>query len=572
LDKQWKIKEPPSHSIREFAESLDLHPLAGQVLFQRGYDKVEKAKSFLDAKLSGLPHPYLMLGLEKAAVKIANAMERADPICVYGDYDVDGVTSTALLVDFFRACGYPATYRLPNRSQDGYGFHPKAVKELAEKGVKLIITVDCGISGHEACQTARELGVSVIITDHHEILEELPPADSVVNPHQEGCGFAQEPLAGVGIAFFLAAGIRLELHKRGRINKKNIDLKQFLDLVTLGTVADMAPIIGVNRIMVSHGLTLIGKGTRPGIKGLKNISRLTVSKVLCGHISFQLAPRINAAGRMDDAGKGVELLLSQDDDEVEYIAGYLEQENQRRQKVEAEIQKQAVDQFLSNPKYKELYSILLAGQNWHSGVIGIVASRIQEEFYRPTMLVAIKGDYGQGSARSIAGFDIIQAINRCSGYLERFGGHKYAAGFKIKKSNIKPFAVAFEKEARSFLSPEDLSPVLRIDSRCDLQDIDTRLVKSLARLAPFGIGASEPVFVAYDAKVDFKRVVGKTHLKLRLAWKKGNISAIAFGKGDLIDKIDERIDLAFTIGLNEYKGQSEIQLTIKEIRIVDGIG
>ena len=571
MEKKWTIKEAPLQSVRSYADRLDLHPLIAKVLIQRGFDDVDRANSFLEAKLSGLPQPEKMLGISKASIKIADAMERSEPICIYGDYDVDGVTSTALLVDFFRAVGYPVQYRLPSRRQEGYGFHSQAVRELAKNGIKLVITVDCGISNHNACNTAKELGVSVIITDHHEILEGLPDADAVVNPHQEGCGFSNEPLAGVGIAFFLAAGVRLELAKRGRIKKSSVDLKQYLDLVTLGTVADVAPIVGVNRIMVAHGLPLIGKGKRPGIKALKNVAKLNVAKVLCGHISFQLAPRINAAGRMGEASIGVELLTSHDIQKVSSIAQQLEIENQKRQKVESEIQDYARNQLLSNPNYQKLHSIVLAGKNWHQGVIGIVASRIQEEFYRPTMLIAVDGDFGQGSARSITGFNIIQTLTSCSEYLERYGGHRYAAGFKIKKENIKPFAIAFETKARKILKPQDLVPTILIDSECDLEQIDLRLIKSLSRLAPFGVGNPEPIFLVHDAKVEYKKLVGKNHLKIRFARKKDNISAIAFGKGDLADKIGSRIDIAFTVGFNEYQGQSEFQLTVKDLKIMNGI-
>lgn len=568
MDKRWIIKELPGMPIGGLARELDLHPLVAKVLVLRGFEDIEKAQSFLDAKLNLLPHPHKMLNLKTAAERIVDAMERSETICIYGDYDVDGVTSTALLVDFFRKAGYPVRSYLPSRIDEGYGFHKSTVEQMAHEGVSLIITVDTGISGHDACRKAKEFGVTVIITDHHEILGSLPDAFSIINPHQKGCGFHKEQLAGVGIAFFLAAAVRIELIARKKISADKIDLKQFLDLVTLGTVADVAPVVEVNRLLVSYGLGIISSEERPGIKALKEVAHLTSKKVLCGHVSFQLGPRINAAGRMGDANLGVDLLTGQDYSEALRIAEILEKENQKRQLVEGKILEEARTQLLGNKNHEQLHSVVLAGKDWHPGVIGIVASRIQEEFYRPTILITFDGEVGRGSARSIADFNIFKAIEKCSNFLEGFGGHQYAAGLQIKPENLSDFAIAFEKIARKELSKEDLIPRLIIDAQCELEQIDSRLIKSLGKLAPFGVGNPEPVFMTRDAEVMYKKVVGRTHLKLRVSNGRDNITAIAFGMGDLIDEISTRIDIAYTVGMNEYQGHSEIQLTIKDLKPV----
>lgn len=568
MEKRWIISEVSPKQAGELASALDLHPLVAKSLIQRGFCEHDKIAEFLEARLSNLPELSKFKDLEKAAAKIVDAIEKGQRICIYGDYDVDGITSTSLLVDFFRKVSYPAQHKLPSRLIEGYGFHESSVRELAKDGVNLIITVDCGISGHAACKAAKELGITVIVTDHHEIIDSLPDAYAVVNPHQEDCGFADEPLAGVGIAFFLAAAIRGELTRRGSISKNHVDMREFLDLVALGTVADVAPIVGVNRIMVNYGLALIQQGKRPGIAALKKVARLTGKTLLCGHISFQLAPRLNAAGRLGNAELGVELLTLQDESAVELIAQRLDMENTLRQKIELDILQQAREQFLNTERNRELFTIVLAGNDWHPGVIGIVASRIQEEFYRPAILITFEGGIGRGSARSIRGFNIFEAISACGEYLEGYGGHKYAAGLQVLQENLADFAVALEHEARKQLSPEDLFPTLQIDSDCDLEEVDLKLIKSLARMAPFGVGNPEPIFMIRDAEVVFKKRVGRTHLKLRLGRKKDNITAMAFGMGDLYDRIGTRVDVAFTAHLNEYQGQSDLQLTVKDLKVI----
>jgi single-stranded-DNA-specific exonuclease len=570
MEKRWIIQEAPAATVSTLARALELHPLVARSLALRGFTEPEPSRVFLEAKLATLPHVEKLCGAEQAASKIADAMEQGTTICIYGDYDVDGVSSTALLIEFFRLVNYPVRYRIPSRMSEGYGFHEEAVNELAAEGVGMIITVDCGISGHEACLAAKKVGVSVIVTDHHEILDDLPHADAVVNPKQPGCGFAEEPLAGVGIAFFLAAAIRRELLRREKIDPKAVDIRSLLDLVTLGTVADVAPIIGVNRSLVSYGLTQISNGDRPGIEALKRVSKIEGRDVLCGHISFQLAPRINAAGRLGDASLGVQLLSGLDAGEVNRIAVELDKENTRRQGVEAEILEDARRQFFANENRDQLFTIVLAGKEWHPGVVGIVASRFQDEFYRPAILISFEGGtgIGRGSARSVSGFNIFKAIAACSEHLEGFGGHKYAAGIQIREEKLVPFAIAFERYARGVMTPEMRIPTLSIDSECELDQIDEFLVAGLSRLAPFGVGNSEPVYLVRDAEVTFKKVVGKTHLKLRLRRKNDSLTTMAFGSGDLIDHIDNRIDIAFTVHINEYRGKKELQLIAKDIRPV----
>ena len=568
MEKRWITQSAPHKEANRLARELNLHPLAAQILAQRGFTEPDQADVFLNPKLADLPHPRNMLGVAQAARRIVDGMERGESICIYGDYDVDGITSTALLVELFRAVGYPATFRLPSRLGEGYGFHGSAVEELAGEGVKLIVTVDCGISGNEACRRARELGVDVIITDHHEILGDLPDACAVINPHQSGCGFSDQPLAGVGIAFFLAGALRAELVDRGKIDPDRVDMKTFLDLVTLGTVADVAPIVGVNRILVSHGLKWISRGARPGIQALMEVARIEGKNILCGHISFQLAPRINAAGRLGDAGLGVSLLTGQDSTAVKRIAQELDQENIKRQQIEQDILALARNQLLNNPDYRQLYSIVLAGLDWHPGVVGIVASRIQEEFYRPSVLITFQGGLGRGSARSITGFNIFEALGACEEHLEEFGGHRYAAGLQIRPEKLSDFAAAFEREARRKLKTEELTPEMHIEVECDVDQVDARLVKDLAKLAPFGVGNPEPVFMTRDAHITFKRVVGGKHLKLRVSRKHDIITAMAFGMGERADQVGDRMDIAYTAQVNEYQGNTELQLNIRDLKTI----
>lgn len=566
--KKWIVADIDPVVEHRLIRELQVGPITARVLAGRGLTEPGEVRNFLNPRLADLKHPQEMCGAEKAAKRVADAVEKGESIAIHGDYDADGVTATALLVELFQALDHPVEPFIPNRLDQGYGFSPDSAVELAGRGHKLLITVDCGANDSPAVLAANEAGMDVIITDHHEISGENPPAVSVLNPHQKECGFHGESLAGVGIAFFLAAAVRAELAKRGNQKAEQFELRNLLDLVTLGTVADIVPLVGLNRILVYHGLPLLNEDQRLGIKALKDVAKVN-KPVRCGDISFRLAPRINAAGRLGDATIGVNLLLTDDVKEARQIAKKLNDENTTRQAIEGKIFAQAREMFDKIARNQRLHSIVLAHPEWHPGVIGIVASRMVERFYRPTFLISAAEEVGRGSGRSISAFNLLEALQSTGDYLEGFGGHAQAAGLQIRREQIVPFAKAFEEYARQNLKPEDMIPRQRIDTWCDIEEISERLVEELTSLAPFGFGNPEPVLAARDVRVLSKQVVGYDHLKLRVDCRKKAMVVIAYGYGQLIDHIGSRVDLAYVPEFNHYGGVKQIQLRVKDLVIPD---
>ncbi|MCL4232966.1 MAG: single-stranded-DNA-specific exonuclease RecJ [Deltaproteobacteria bacterium] len=562
---RWKIlPAPPDALVRKLVED-GFPPLAATVLAQRGYSDPDAIADYLQPRLSSLPSPDALAGLGSASLLIADAIQSGRRICVYGDYDVDGTTATSLLVDFITRAGFPIEYLIPNRFESGYGFHAHLVEDLAARGIGLVITVDTGITGHEACARARKLGVRTIITDHHEIGDALPDADAIINPHQAGCEFGDHHLTGVGLAFFLAAGVRAELDRRGMARRDDLDLRPMLDLVALGTIADMAPVNGINRPLVSTGLRLLGEETRLGIKALKAAAGMAGKSMEYGSVSFGLAPRLNAAGRMAHAGEVVRLLTTEDPEIANAIAKDLDAENARRQQVEHAIHEQARKQVLANPHGDKLRSLVLAGENWHAGVIGIVAGRVLEEFYRPCIVIAFDGDVGKGSGRSVRGFDLHAALAACAPHLIQFGGHRMAAGLSVERARLFDFMSAFERYARANLRDEDLVPELDIVAECRIGDIDERTAARIEAMAPFGIGNPMPVFAARNVRVIDKRLMKEQHLRLRLADGAKVVTAMGWRMADRFGEIGDSADVAFQIGFNTWNGRRELQLTIKDI-------
>lgn len=562
---RWNpLPDPPAEPIRRLIED-GFPPLVARVLVQRGFDEPDSIDRLLNPRLADLPSPEVMAGLSRAVEIILDSIDRRRPIWVYGDYDVDGTTATSLLADFFRRVGYPISWFIPSRKEHGYGFHPALVDELADKGCGLIITVDTGITGHEACVRAKERGVAVIVTDHHEVGGGLPPADAVINPKQEGCRFGDGHLTGVGLAFFLAAGVRAALAERGDVHRSAVDIRSLLDLVALGTIADMAPITGINRPLVAAGLKSLAGEARAGIKALKSVAGMAGRAMEYGSVSFGLAPRLNAAGRLSDAGLVVKLLTTDDPAEARAISKTLDEHNARRQDIEEDITRRARQMVLDNPRASQLYTLVLAGEGWHEGVIGIVAGRILEEFYRPTVILSFSGDRGKGSARSVRGFDLHGALAACSETLIQFGGHPMAAGLTVERRRLLDFMTAFETHARSALRPLDLEPVLDIAGECDLSEIDERTAMRIEQLAPFGVGHAMPIFATRRVRVVYRSVVKERHLRLRLQSGNAVYTAMGWRMAERFGEIRDHIDVAFQMGLNVYQGRREVQLTIRDI-------
>ena len=565
MKRRWEIF-PPNPTLQEtLSRELGISPLTAQVLANRGINQIDQAYQFLHPSLSHLHPPLLMKDMEKAVDRIIQALSKREQVLIYGDYDVDGVTSTAILILFLESLQFPCRYYIPHRIERGYGLHGDILEKFAHEGVRLIITADCGISDVDPVRRAQEMGVDVIVTDHHEISEEVPPAYSVINPKQGDCSFPFESLAGVGVVFNLIIALRAKLRERGAWGDGEVpNLRRYLDLVAMGTVADLVPLQGENRIFVRFGLEELTKGNRLGIRVLKESSGLKESVITTGSVGFRLAPRINAAGRLGEPQKGVELLLAQDRKTAEEIARELSLENSTRQQLEEDILKEIVGWVEGDDRLLEANSLVLASPSWHPGVIGIVASRLVEHYYRPTILISLDGDRGKGSGRGIEGFDLHGGLKMCAPILSSYGGHRYAAGLTIERDQIEAFRDRFEELVSKSCKPTDFIPKIRIDAEVALPLIEKDLIEELAAVAPFGPSNPKPVFCSNEVSVLGSRIVGKNNLKLKL--EEGCVyDAIGFRMGHLHPVESKHVKIAFVPQINEWQGVKNIQLELMDI-------
>jgi single-stranded-DNA-specific exonuclease len=577
------------------AAELGLLPAVGRALWARGLRDAEAAHRFLQPRLEQLPDPFGLKGIDAAVARVQRAFEAREAICVYGDYDVDGVTSTALLVSVLRklaSCapggGAPARidYYVPNRLIEGYGLNLEAMEKLAGRGTRLVVSADCGVTAVAEIDAAARLGLDVVVIDHHtsaQTAEALPRAVAILNPHQPGCAFPGRELAAVGVAFHLLLALRKRLREAGWFaGRTEPNLREQLDLVALGTIADVVPLTGPNRVLVHFGLRELARGARPGVLALKSVAQIA-GEVSCGDVGFKLGPRLNAAGRLADASVGVRLLLSEDLAEARELAEQLDRANGERQELQARIADEAVR------KAQELgdrRALVVSSPGWHVGVVGIVASRLVERFHRPALVLCEdEGGTAKGSGRSIEGFHLYDALARCAAHLTRFGGHRHAAGVTLPTSAVLELADALETVARERLLPEQLEPRLRIDSTLRPEEIGRGLAEQLRRLAPFGAGNPEPIFACEQLEalevrtLPDRRAGGPGHLKLRLAapapagWSPrvcdspggAPVDAIAFGMGAAPIARGARVRAAFQIGLDSYFGEERVQLKVKDL-------
>ncbi len=568
MNKKWILKKSDSESCGSLISGLKIHPVTASILSGRNVTSVSEAQQFLSPLLTSIIDPFQLKGMNDAVKRLLVARVNNEPVCIYGDYDVDGITGTALLVSFLRETGFNSSYFIPNRFDDGYGLNCDSIKQISTLGASLIISVDCGITAVKEAQYCKELGIDLIVVDHHAPGDLIPDAAAVINPLQPGCNYPFKSLAGVGVAFNLLVALRSGLRDAGAFgNQAGPDLRQWLDLVALGTIADVVSLTGQNRIYAYHGLKQLTNSNKSGIIALKKVAGIT-GEVSCGQVGFRLAPRLNAAGRMESAVPGVDLLLSNDEQLSQMISSELDAANAERQNLERSIFDEAVKLVESSGIYPDCHSIVLASDNWHQGVVGIVASRLVERYNRPTILMAINPDgTAKGSGRSIHGFHLLDALKPCALFLERFGGHRYAAGVGINPDNLDAFAKAFESEAASKLSADDLISRLEIDAEVQPEEVTAELVSELKRLEPFGAGNPEPVLMMCGLKVVERRVVGEAHLKLRLTCKGRSFNAIAFKMAQR--ETDGFIDIAFFPEMNEWNGSSSLQLKIKDLRAAE---
>lgn len=566
---RWVLPGSPEGVGQTLAAELGLHPIAGRVLAARGFATASAVQSFLADRLVDLPEPLLLKGMPEAVSRLTRAVLRRERVVLYGDYDVDGVCSTTLLALFLRQLGVvPQTY-IPHRLSEGYGLNAAAIARLADEGDGLLVTLDCGITAHAEIALAKDRGLDVIVVDHHAVPPSLPPADAVLNPMQPGCQYPTHHLCAAGVTFNLCMAMRRALREVGFFERRpEPDLRSSLDLVALATIADVVPLTGVNRILVKHGLKSLAEARRVGIQALKEVADVApLAAVSAGQVGYRLAPRLNAAGRLDDASVGLQLLMATTQEEARRLAGRLEEANAERQRIEQTMVLEAAKLAAARP---HAHGLVLAGEGWHPGVVGIVASRMVERFHRPTVVVALKDGLGRGSARSIEGFHLYDALKRCEAHLSRFGGHKHAAGLSLALAALPAFTAAFEEVAAASLTPEDLVPRVRVDAVVSPEDLTEQTVEAVSVLAPFGHGNPEPVFVTPDQRV--KPTVLKSrrdgepgHLKLRLE-EAPEIDAIGFGMAERVVSLSGALDLAYQLSVDEWRGSRRVCLRLKDVR------
>ncbi len=513
---RWNLLKPPQDAVDRLAAELGLSATLATVLANRGVTEPAAASDFLEPALSRLHDPLAMRGMADAVYTVARAVRDGRRILVWGDYDVDGVTGAALLVDFLRRHTPAVGYHIPHRIDDGYGLDGTAVRRHAAAGVTLIITVDCGISSCAEVREARALGVDVVITDHHEPPAELPPANAVLNPRRQGCGYPFKSLAGVGIAFKLAQTLA-RLIGPGAHPRDDERLLSYLDLVALGTVADIAPLLGENRVLVHHGLETLGNSPRPGVRALLETARIEKRPLRASQIGFGMGPRINAAGRLDRADTAVELFLTGDLRQARQLADLLERLNHRRREIEAQIREEAVRLVETAPGMLGDSTLVLADPGWHPGVIGIVAAKIAERFSRPALLISTGREPGKGSARSVPEIDLYPRLDASRRLFTSLGGHSHAAGFSIPEANIAALRRELNRDAAGGVQLPPARQGIQIDAVVNFKDLAPGLGLELRRLAPFGQHNPEPTFATRDVRlVQPPRTVGNNHLRLTL--------------------------------------------------------
>ena len=568
--KKWEICPVNGLGEELSIKELKISPLMARVLFNRGISTADQARRFLSPTLSDLPNPLTMKDMGKAIGRISRAIRDREKITIFGDYDVDGATATALLLLFLEGAGAQVDFHLPHRLNEGYGLNVESVKKIHAQGTKLMVTADCGITNIDEIRWAMENGMEVIVTDHHEVPEVLPPALAILNPKQKDCSYPFPNLAGVGVAFNLVIALRSALRQEGFFPPGQLpNLKEYLDLVALGTVSDVVPLIGINRILTKFGLSQLTHSTRPGILALKEIAGIGGMAVDTTGINFRLAPRINAAGRLGDARETVRLLISREPEEARKIAAHLNDLNSQRQRMEEKVLTDAKRMIESLEGKATKKSLVLASLDWHPGVIGIVASRLTEEYHRPTILIALKGNLGKGSGRSIEPFPLYQGLKACQTWLEKFGGHEQAAGLVIREECIPGFSQAFEEVVSRKLSEEDFIPRLSLDAFARLDQMDDSFLTEMESLAPFGTGNPEPVLGLEDLTVLGSRLVGKGHLRLRI--KEGRLvrEAIGFGMASWHPLSQRQMKMAFSPQVGTYQGRRILQLKIIDLQPTD---
>lgn len=557
MKKKWQIYEEEQEKINKISIQYHINKLLASILVNRNIEE-DKIEAFLNPTRKSFHDPFLMPDMKKAVDRILKAMQNKEKIIIYGDYDVDGITSITVLKSFLEDRGVHVDSYIPNRLEEGYGLNKPAIEKIAENKYQLMITVDCGISGIEEIEYANSLGIETIVTDHHEVGDSLPNAIAIVDAKRKDNEYPCRDLAGVGVVFKLiqAIGIRLGLAEK--------EYLKYLDIVCIGTISDIVPLVDENRAIAKLGLLLVRQTKNLGLQsllmssGYKNIDSTT--------ISFGVAPRINACGRMGHADEALNLFLSKDIYEVNELTKKLNEYNKIRQETEKNIYEDAVNQIEQN-KLNEKNAIIVSGENWHHGVIGIVSSKITDLYFKPSILLCNEGEFSKGSGRSIPGFDLHQALMQCQDTIDRFGGHAMAIGITIKTDKFQEFAEKFENVAKE-AKIDEIIPIINIDAKIELNEINKEMVESLKLLEPYGEGNKMPIFAFRNLKIDSIRALSEgKHIKLTLKDNNNIINAIGFNLGKIAEdyRIGDKIDVVGTLEINSFNGVDSLQINIKDV-------
>jgi len=568
---KWKLNESGDKEKENLlSKEFGIYPIISQILVNRGIRDIETARRYLYPTLKDLHSPFLMQDMKKGVSRLLKAIHEKEEIVIYGDYDADGITSVVILFKFIKEITPNINYYIPDRINEGYGLNIQAIDKFKKDNVKLIITVDCGISDVEQIDYARSLGIDTIVLDHHEISGPLPQAAASINPNREDCQFPFKGLAGVGIAYNFLIALRGTLNREGFWkNRKHPNLKEYLDIVSLGTIGDMAPLIDENRIFTKIGLGLITESQRPGIKALKEVSGVDNQTIDSYKASFALIPRINAAGRIASPIDAVKLLLTDDMAEARVLAEKLDAYNRHRQLMEKKILSEILDKIGSDNIIEKTNALVFASDKWHPGVIGIVASRLVELFNRPAFVISLNNGVGKGSGRSVSDFNIYKGIQQCAPLLLSYGGHYHAAGISIKEENIDEFTVLLDKITQNdSQSTQQISQII-IDSECQIGDISLELIEQLDILAPFGSRNPEPLLYARNIQVSSPIIVGNSHLKMWVNSNGMSVDSIWFNMGKHLTALSgANVDIVFTPQINNWNGSPNIQLKMKDMSII----
>ena len=562
-NKKWTLKHKGKIEESDLSKKIKISPEISQILSNRGIYNEKDAEIFMNPSLEYLRDPFLMKDMKKATDRIKKAIENKERIYIYGDYDVDGVSSTSVLYLYFKSIDFPVKYYIPNRLEEGYGINEDAIKKIHDDGCDLIITVDCGITSVKEVELANDLGIDVIITDHHECQSEIPDAFAIVNPKQEDCNYPFDMLCGCGVAFKMIQALTDE-------EEFKTSMFDYLEIVTLATICDIVPLVDENRIIVKNGLKLMKEGKNLGLRELIKVCGIETNKIGSSHIGFSVGPRINASGRLGYSYLGVQLFTTDIEEEAKEIANILEAKNIERQMIESKMYKEAEDLISSDERYKDDKVLVIAKKGWQHGIIGIVASKLTEKYYKPTILLTIEDDEATGSARSIKGFSIFDALVSCKDLMNKFGGHEQAAGLALDAKNIEELRKRVNEIADYNLTKEDLIENIKVEYELEEESVTLDLVDDLHKLEPFGLSNPSPRFIMRDLLLTniFKMGKNKQHLKIMVENEK-SYECVGFNMSYLSDnfQIGDKIDVLFQLDENNYNNERKVQFLLKDIRL-----